>query len=77
MGKRSIETLVGAFVLLGMLCLVFLAMKAANLGSVGGGNTYTLQARFDNVGGLKVRAPGGENFLKIKADLAILKKPGV
>ena len=57
MGKRSIETLVGFFVLLGMLGLVFLAMKAANLGSVGGGNTYTLLARFDNIGGLKVRAP--------------------
>ena len=31
MGKKSIETLVGFFVLLGMLGLVFLAMKAANL----------------------------------------------
>ena len=57
MGKRSIETLVGVFVLLGMLGLVFLALKAANLGSVGGGDTYALQARFDNIGGLKPRAP--------------------
>ena len=57
MGKRSIETLVGFFVLLGMAGLVFLALKAANLGSVGGGNTYTLVANFDNIGGLKVRAP--------------------
>jgi phospholipid/cholesterol/gamma-HCH transport system substrate-binding protein len=57
MGKKSIETLVGAFVLLGMVGLVFLALKAANLGSVGGGDTYTVQARFDNIGGLKVRAP--------------------
>jgi phospholipid/cholesterol/gamma-HCH transport system substrate-binding protein len=57
MGKKSIETLVGFFVLLGMLGLVFLAMKAANLGSVGGGDTYLVQARFDNIGGLKVRAP--------------------
>jgi phospholipid/cholesterol/gamma-HCH transport system substrate-binding protein len=48
---------VGFFVLLGMLGLVFLAMKAANLGSVGGGDTYTVKARFDNIGGLKVRAP--------------------
>jgi phospholipid/cholesterol/gamma-HCH transport system substrate-binding protein len=32
-------------------------MKAANLGSVGGGDTYLVQARFDNIGGLKVRAP--------------------
>jgi phospholipid/cholesterol/gamma-HCH transport system substrate-binding protein len=57
MGKKSIETLVGCFVLLGMLGLAFLAMKAANLGSVGGGDTYLVQARFDNIGGLKVRAP--------------------
>lgn len=57
MGKKSVEALVGFFVLLGMLGLVFLAMKAANLGSVGGGDTYTLKANFDNVGGLKVRAP--------------------
>jgi phospholipid/cholesterol/gamma-HCH transport system substrate-binding protein len=57
MGKKKIEILVGAFVLLGMLGLVFLALQAANLGSVGGGDTYTLQARFDNIGGLKPRAP--------------------
>jgi phospholipid/cholesterol/gamma-HCH transport system substrate-binding protein len=57
MGKRSIETLVGFFVLLGMLGLVFLALKAANLGQVGGGDTYRVLARFDNIGGLKARAP--------------------
>ena len=57
MGKKSIETLVGLFVLLGILGLVFLAFKAANLGSFGGGDTYALMAKFDNIGGLKVRAP--------------------
>lgn len=57
MGKKGIETLVGIFVLLGILGLVFLALKAANLGSFGGGDTYALTARFDNIGGLKVRAP--------------------
>ena len=57
MEKKGIETLVGLFVLLGLLGLVFLAMKAANLGNVGGGDTYQLLARFDNVGGLKPRAP--------------------
>jgi len=57
MGKKKIEILVGLFVLLGMLGLVFLAVQAANLGSVGGGDSYTVQARFDNVGGLKPRAP--------------------
>ena len=57
MGKKGIETLVGLFVLLGMLGLVFLAMKAANLGNVGSSDTYAIQARFDNIGGLKPRAP--------------------
>ena len=57
MGKKSIETLVGIFVLLGMAGLVFLALKAANLGSFSGTDTYPLSAKFDNIGGLKVRAP--------------------
>ena len=57
MGKKSIETMVGFFVLLGMLGIVFLALKAANLGNLGGGDTYPVQPRFENIGGLKVRAP--------------------
>jgi len=57
MGKKKIEILVGFFVLLGMLGLLFLALQAANLGSIGGRDTYTVQARFDNIGGLKPRAP--------------------
>jgi phospholipid/cholesterol/gamma-HCH transport system substrate-binding protein len=57
MGKKSIETLVGLFVLLGMLGLLFLSLKAANLATFSSGDTYTLQARFDNIGGLKARAP--------------------
>lgn len=58
MGKRSIEVLVGVFVLLGFAGLAFLALKAANLGSFGSsGGGYVLMAKFDNIGGLKVRAP--------------------
>ena len=58
MNKRSTEILVGLFVVLGALGLLFLALKAANLGSfTSGGQTYTVQARFDNIGGLKARAP--------------------
>jgi phospholipid/cholesterol/gamma-HCH transport system substrate-binding protein len=57
MGRRAIETLVGLFVLLGLLAIVFLALKAANLASFRLGNTYAVTARFDNIGGLKVRAP--------------------
>ena len=57
MGKKGMETMVGLFVLLGMAGLLFLSLKAANLGSLGGGDTYSVQARFDNIGGLKPRAP--------------------
>ena len=57
MEKKSVEILVGVFVLLGLLGLVFLALKAANLGSFSAGDTYTLYAKFDNIGGLKVRGP--------------------
>lgn len=58
MNKKSTEVLVGLFVLIGLLALLFLALKAANLASfTGGGDSYTVQARFDNIGGLKSRAP--------------------
>jgi phospholipid/cholesterol/gamma-HCH transport system substrate-binding protein len=57
MGKKSVEILVGIFVLLGMAGLVFLALKAANLGTFSSGDTYSLTAYFDNIGALKVRAP--------------------
>ncbi len=49
--------MVGLFVVLGIAAVVFLALKAANLGSFSSGDTYTLLARFDNIGGLKARAP--------------------
>jgi phospholipid/cholesterol/gamma-HCH transport system substrate-binding protein len=57
MGRRGIESLVGVFVLLGFVAIFYLALKAANLASFNTGETYTLTARFDNIGGLKVRAP--------------------
>ena len=49
--------MVGLFVLLGLAALLFLALKAANLGSFSSEDSYALSARFDNIGGLKVRAP--------------------
>ena len=59
MNKKSTEVMVGLFVLLGILGLVFLSLKAANLASFSFNNddSYTLTAKFDNIGGLKVRAP--------------------
>jgi phospholipid/cholesterol/gamma-HCH transport system substrate-binding protein len=57
MGRKSVETLVGLFVLIGLLSIAFLALKAANLASFRVGSTYAVIAKFDNIGGLKVRAP--------------------
>ena len=57
MGRKGVETLVGLFVLLGILAILFLALRAANLGNFVIGETYLVTARFDNIGGLKVRAP--------------------
>lgn len=57
MNRKGTEALVGFFVLLGIAALVFLSLKAANLGSFDAGETYALSAKFDNIGGLKVRAP--------------------
>ena len=55
--RRGIDLMVGGFVLLGLGALLFLALKAANLGHFSSGPTYEVQARFDNIGGLKPRAP--------------------
>lgn len=57
MNRAAIDLWVGFFVALGLAALLFLALKVGNLASSDVGETYTLQARFDNIGGLKVRAP--------------------
>ena len=54
--KRTINVLVGLFVLLGLLALLFLALKVSNLTSMAGGPTYSVVAYFDDIGGLKPRA---------------------
>lgn len=55
--KTKVDFMVGLFVLAGIIGLVFLALKAANLSSFSGGSTYSVSAKFDNIGGLKVRSP--------------------
>ena len=56
--KRSIIDLwVGIFVAIGLAAVTFLALKVANLTPQSNNNSYTLIAEFDNIGGLKVKAP--------------------
>jgi len=57
MSREKTDFWVGLFVLLGAAAVVFLALKAGNLSSFSFGSRYTLTANFDNIGGLKVRAP--------------------
>ncbi len=57
MQRKSLDIWVGLFVLLGALAVMFLALKVGNMSSVSFGPRYTVIARFDNIGGLKPRAP--------------------
>jgi len=52
-----VEIAVGFFVACGMAALFVLAMKVSNIASIGGEDGYEITARFDNIGGLKVRSP--------------------
>ena len=58
MERSTLDLWVGLFVCAGIGALLVLAMKVGNMTSIGIGNhTYTLYANFDNIGGLKPRAP--------------------
>ena len=57
MRKSVIDVWVGLFVAVGMLAMLFLALKVGNMSAVSFTPTYMVSARFDNIGGLKPRAP--------------------
>ncbi|MBQ9275135.1 MAG: outer membrane lipid asymmetry maintenance protein MlaD [Succinivibrio sp.] len=53
----KVEIMVGLFMLLGLLAAVVMSLKVAGLVLNSNAQTYTLHAKFDNVGSLKLRAP--------------------
>jgi phospholipid/cholesterol/gamma-HCH transport system substrate-binding protein len=53
---KTTELLVGMFIAAGIAALFVLAMKVSNLSSFNQGESYRLTARFENIGGLKVRS---------------------
>jgi len=57
MNRATIDLWVGIFVAMGIAALISLSMKVGNLTSANIGKTYTVQAYYENIGGLKVRAP--------------------
>jgi phospholipid/cholesterol/gamma-HCH transport system substrate-binding protein len=57
MQRKSIDVWVGLFVLLGVVALMFLALKAGNMSTISFAKTYAVTAKFDNIGGLRPQAP--------------------
>jgi phospholipid/cholesterol/gamma-HCH transport system substrate-binding protein len=53
----KLELTVGAFILMGLACVLVLAFASTNSADRLGGETYTVTARFANTGELKPRAP--------------------
>lgn len=56
MQMRTIEIVVGAFMLAGLISLGILATRISGFNVDGETNTYTVYASFENVGGLTVRS---------------------
>ncbi|WP_374590660.1 outer membrane lipid asymmetry maintenance protein MlaD [Aquabacterium sp.] len=56
MQRAKHDVWVGLFVLIGATAILFLALKAGNLLNLSFDETYSVVARFDNIGGLKARA---------------------
>jgi phospholipid/cholesterol/gamma-HCH transport system substrate-binding protein len=57
MNRATIDVWVGVFVAAGFAGLLFLALKVGNLASFSTSQMYQVQAKFANIGGLKIRAP--------------------
>ena len=57
LNRRLIELSVGFFIIAGMLAMSILALKVSGLSGYSSRNSFTVEAIFDNIGDLKVRAP--------------------
>jgi phospholipid/cholesterol/gamma-HCH transport system substrate-binding protein len=57
MAQKTLELAVGGFVALGIAAFFLLALQVSDLTSLGNDRGYRVAARFENIGGLRVRAP--------------------
>ena len=71
----TLDTLVGLFVAAGIAGLFFLALQVSNLSSFSSHDSYTITARFQNSGGLKVKSPVSAAGVKIGQVSAITFDP--
>jgi phospholipid/cholesterol/gamma-HCH transport system substrate-binding protein len=65
MSSRKIEVLDGLFVAAAIAAFFMLAVNVSNMSTYGGGDSYEISARFDNIGGLKVRSPVAAGGVRI------------
>lgn len=54
---RTVEIWVGIFMSLSLAALLMLSMKVSKLSNVFAEQGYTVTAKFDNIGGLKIKSP--------------------
>ena len=74
--RQSFQIGTGLFILLGFAALAYLATQTTSLANYSQGESYSLKARFTNVGQLKLRAPvkiagvrvGTVSDIKLEAD---------
>ena len=57
MNKTVLDLWVGLFVIAGIAALLFLALKVGSTSAITASDSYEVVARFENIGGLKLRAP--------------------
>ncbi|MBX9812270.1 MAG: outer membrane lipid asymmetry maintenance protein MlaD [Burkholderiales bacterium] len=57
MERSMLDLWVGLFVCAGVGALLILALKVGNMSGYNAADTYQVYAQFDNIGGLKPRAP--------------------
>lgn len=57
MQRATLDLWVGIFVVVGLAAVLFLALKVGNMGTFDSAQTYVVKASFENIGGLKIRAP--------------------
>jgi phospholipid/cholesterol/gamma-HCH transport system substrate-binding protein len=57
MNRSTIDLWVGIFVAIGIAAIIFLSLRVGNLLTSSNAPGYRIEGAFENIGGLKVRAP--------------------
>jgi len=75
MRQAFVEVIVGIFIVIAFLCLLFLAFRVSGLQTYSGRSVYYVKAHFENIGDLAVRAPVSVAGVKVGQIKAIDLNP--